>query len=194
MSDKTEKMQKEPEHDGEKAQGERKGKEKTVSLTETEYQQLLEEAKAYKDKYVRLYAEFENARKRMERDRLDYIKYANEELIAELLYVIDHLELSVKAAQTNPGETKNLIKGVEMVLVNAKELLKKNGVVPIETEGKMFDPAAHEILAQEPSEKEEGTVLEEMQRGYKYHDRVLRTAKVKIAQRQENIQEETENG
>ena len=138
----------------------------------------------YKDQYLRLVAEFDNARKRMERDKQDFVKFANEGIVSELLQVVDHLDLSVQAAKKNPDDIKNLIMGIEMVLNNAQELLKNNGVTPIDVVGQTFDHHLHEILAQEPSDQAEGTILEELQRGYMYHDRVLRTSKVKVAQKE----------
>ena len=179
MTEENKKQQEENKTSEEKSK--KKGKEKALKITESEHQQLLDEASEYKDKYFRLYAEFENARKRMEREKQEFVKFANENVFTELLNVVDHLELSIKAAQSNPEDIKNLLKGIEMVLANAHDLLKRNGVMPIETTGKAFDPNCHEILLQEESKEKEGTILEELQRGYMYNDRVLRTSKVKIA-------------
>lgn len=142
-----------------------------------------EELEEYKDKYYRLYAEFDNARKRMERDRTDFVKYANEGLITDFLSILDNLELSVTAAKAKHEDYEAFLKGIEMVLAHTHDLLKKNGVKPIEARGKRFDPNAHEILMQEDSEAEENTVLEEFQKGYKLHDKVIRTTKVKLAKK-----------
>lgn len=164
----------------------RKPEGKTVEVDATEYQKLVEEAAQYKDKYVRLYAEFENARKRMERDRLEFTKYANEGIITEFLNILDNLERSVEAAQAKHEDYTAFLKGVEMVMAQVHEMLKKNDVHPIEAKGKIFDPHRHEILMQESSDKvEEGTVLEELQKGYTFGDRVIRTSKVKVATKRE---------
>lgn len=159
--------------------------EKAVQLKSSEHARLVQEAaqaKEYKDKYLRLYAEFDNARKRMEREKLEFLKYANEGLIGEFLGILDNLERSVEAAQARHEDYSAFLKGVEMIMAQIHELLKKNGVKPIEAKGKMFDPHCHEILMQEEgSSVEEGIVLEEFQKGYYLGDRVIRTAKVKVA-------------
>lgn len=160
--------------------------EKTVMLTESEHERLLNEAAQLKDKYIRIYAEFENARKRMDRERQEFIKYANEGLIAEFLNILDNLERSVEAAQAKHEDYAAFLQGVEMIMAQIHEMLKKNSVRPIDAKGRMFDPHCHEILMQEESEGvEEGTVLEEFQRGYTLGDRVIRTSKVKVAKKQE---------
>ena len=135
-----------------------------------------------KDKYVRLYAEFDNARKRAERERVEFIKYANEGLISEFLGILDDLERSVEAAKVKHEDYDAFLKGVEMVMGRVKELLKKNDVKAIKSVGGKFDPHQHEILALVDSdEHEEGDILEEFQKGYMLGDKVVRTSKVKVA-------------
>ncbi len=157
---------------------------KTITLDEAEYQKLLAQAAQYKDQYVRLYADFENARKRMERDRQDFVKYANEGIILEFLAILDNLQRSVEAAQVKHEDYAAFLKGVEMIMAQIHEMLKVNGVRAIETKNKMFDPHCHEILMQEESEKlAEGTILEEFQKGYMLGDRIIRTSKVKVVKK-----------
>ncbi|MBI5416241.1 MAG: nucleotide exchange factor GrpE [Candidatus Omnitrophica bacterium] len=154
------------------------------TLKDTEHQKLAEEAARYKEQYIRLYAEFENARKRMERERQAFVKYANEGLIAEFLNILDNLERSVEAAQARHEDYEAFLKGVEMIMAQIHEMLKKNGVKPIEARGLMFDPHCHEVLMQEETDgHEEGTVLEELQKGYTLGERVIRTSKVKVAKK-----------
>ena len=156
-----------------------------VEASSDELTKAQEELKEYKDKYLRLYAEFENARKRMERERQEFIKYANEDLIVEFLGVLDNLERSVEAAKAKHEDYAAFLKGIEMVMAHVHELLKKNDVVPIDAKGKKFDPHCHEVLLQEENKDvEEGTVLEEFQKGYKLGDRIVRTAKVKVSKKQ----------
>lgn len=158
-------------------------KDKNIKIKESEYERLKGEARDNKDKYLRLFAEFENARKRMDREKIEFIKYANEELLIEFLGVFDNLELSLIAVKQKQ-DAESLIKGIEMVLRQAQEILKKNGVTRIEAEGRMFDPHQHEILLQEDSaDVEEGTVLQELQKGYKLGEKVIRTVKVKVSTR-----------
>ncbi len=156
-----------------------------ITLSAAEYEKLVREAAEYKDKYVRLLAEFDNARKRSERERSDFLKYANEGLITEFLGIMDDLDRVVFAAQTHQQNDQAFLKGVEMVMTRIHELMRKNNVKPIEAVGKPFDPHCHEILMQEPSDKEEGTVIEELQKGYWLGDRVVRTSKVKVAVKQQ---------
>lgn len=158
--------------------------EKYIEIKEAEYLKLVNEVKEFKDKYMRLYAEFDNARKRMDREKQEFIKYANEGLIIELLGVLDSLELSMKAARDNHNDYEAFLKGIEMVMANTYEILKKNGVKPIKALGQPFDPHCHEVLMQEDTdEHDDGIVLEEFQKGYQLGERVIRTVKVKTARR-----------
>ena len=165
-------------------------KDKTIVLKESEHQKVLNELNDYKDKYVRLFAEFDNFRKRMERERQEFVKYANSEVLSQFLSVLDDLERSVEAAKTKHEDYDAFLKGIEMVMAHVYEMLKKNHVRPIEAKGKMFDPNLHEVLMQEETDKaEEGTVVEEFQKGYTLDGRVIRTSKVKVAKSVENNQE-----
>jgi molecular chaperone GrpE len=135
-----------------------------------------------KDKYVRLLAEFDNMRKRHERDRQELIKYAHEEVIIECLKLYDDLERSLNAFKTKEGIDPNLVKGLEMVFNNMKELMTKYDVKPIESVGKPFDSNCHEPLLQaETNDVPDGHVMEEFQKGYTLGGKVVRTAKVKVA-------------
>ena len=157
-------------------------KEKTVSLKESEYDKLARDAAEYKDKYVRLFAEFDNFRKRMEREKQEFVKYANEGLLAEFLNILDDLERSVEAARTKHEDYDAFLKGVEMVMAHVYEMLKKNGVKAIDAKSKTFDPHLHEAMMQEETDKaKEGTIVEEFQKGYTFDGRVIRTSKVKVA-------------
>lgn len=160
--------------------------EDNVVLEQEEKVVSLDEVINYKDKYLRLYAEFENARKRMEREKIDFVKYANQGLIVEFLDILDDLERSVEAAKANHEDYTAFLKGVEMVMAHVYDLLRKNDVKPIEAKGKRFDPNCHEALMQEETdEAEEGIVVDEFQKGYMLGDKVIRTNKVKVAKRKE---------
>ncbi len=168
--------------------------EKTVSLPEAEYLVLKEQvakAEEYKDKCLRLQADFDNSRKRMEKDRQDFVKFANEGLIADLLNVLDDLERAVDLAETKHQDLAAFLKGVEMILAHLYQTLKNYGVKPIEAEGKLFDPNFHEALMQvEDKDKPEHTVAEELQKGYLLNDRVIRTSKVKVTKKPEQKEQE----
>jgi len=164
-----------------------KKEEGAIVLKESEYLKLKEEAaKAveYQDKMLRLQADFENTRKRLEKDKLDFVKFANEGILSELLNILDDLERTVELAQSHHQDLQAFLKGVEMILAHLYEMLKDYGVKPIEAEGKLFDPHYHEALMQiENKELPEHTVVEELQKGYLLNDRVIRTAKVKVSKK-----------
>jgi molecular chaperone GrpE len=141
-----------------------------------------DEAAVHKDKYVRLLAEFDNMRKRHERERIELIKYAHEEVIIECLKLYDDLERSLAAFKAHEGTDANLVKGLEMVYNNMKELMGKYEVKPIESKGKPFDPNSQEaLMQQETTEFPDGIVIEELEKGYTLGGKVVRTAKVKVA-------------
>jgi molecular chaperone GrpE len=161
--------------------------EKLVSLNESEYLKLKEEAenaKVHWDKLLRLQAEFDNTRKRLEKEKQDFIKFANEGIILELLNILDDLERSVELAESKGQDLTAFLKGVEMILAHLYEMLKEYGVKPIEAEGKLFDPHYHEALMQvENKDLPEHTIVEELQKGYLLNDRVIRTSKVKVSKK-----------
>ncbi len=162
-------------------------KEKTVILKEEEYLGLIEEVKKGReswDKMLRNQADLENTRKRLEREKQDFVKFANEGLILDLLNVLDDLERTVDLAESGKEELSAFVKGVEMILAHLYEMLKNHGVKPIEAEGKIFDPNFHEALMQvEHKDLPEHTIVEVLQKGYLIHGRVLRTAKVKVSKK-----------
>ena len=174
--------------DAEKTQREI-SKGKTVTISESEYQKLLKDIADSKDRYLRLYAEFENVRKRTEREKAEFVKYANEELLGQFLNILDDLERSVEAAKTKHEDYDAFLKGIELVMAHVYEVFKKNNVKPIEAVGKKFDPHRHEPLMQEETDQvPEGTIIEEFQKGYLLDDRVIRTSKVKVAKHKEEKQ------
>ncbi|MFZ5800092.1 MAG: nucleotide exchange factor GrpE [Candidatus Omnitrophota bacterium] len=171
----------------EKQNNAKAAEEKTVTLSQEEYQKLKEEAQKAQectDRLLRVQAEYENARKRMEKEKIEFIRYANEGIILSLLGILDDLERSLLAAQEKHEDYAAFLKGVEMILANIYELLKKNDVRPIEAEGESFDPHYHEALLQaESDDLPDGTIMEELQKGYMLGERVIRTAKVKVSKR-----------
>lgn len=155
---------------------------KMIKVSEAEYQSMQIQVEEFKDKYLRLLAEFENARKRQERERIEFIKYANEGVMTDFLNIVDDLERAVVVAKDKHQDYDSFLKGVEMVMSRVAELLEKHGVEEMDPVGKVFDPFAHEILMQEPTDQfDNGAVMELFQKGYKLGDRVIRTAKVKVA-------------
>jgi len=130
------------------------------------------------DRLLRLAADFENYKKRAARERSEYVALANERLIAELLPILDDLERALGAAEQH--QEAQLEEGVRLVHRSLAALLERHGVTPIETDGQ-FDPHVHEALLSQPSEAEEGSVLDVVQKGYKLGDRVVRPARVVVA-------------
>jgi molecular chaperone GrpE len=157
----------------------------TVVLTKDEFEDLkgrAQKADEHWERFLRQQADFENIRKRLERDRFEYQRYAQEDIIADLLEILDDLERSVEAAEKKQENFEAFLKGIEMILAHLYDLLKKRGVAPIEAQGKMFDPGCHEALLQtETQGRRDGEIVEELQKGYKLYDRIIRTAKVRVA-------------
>ncbi|TMK69050.1 MAG: nucleotide exchange factor GrpE [Actinobacteria bacterium] len=130
------------------------------------------------DRLQRLAAEFDNFRKRSAREQAALIERANERLVKELLPVLDDLGRALEAAEDHEGA--KLEEGVRLVHRALADVLAKEGLAEIDTNGK-FDPHVHEALLSQPSEVDEGTVVEVVQKGYKLGDRVLRPARVVVA-------------
>ena len=126
----------------------------------------------------RLQADFENYRKRAQRDQEALVARAGERIVKELLPVLDDLERALEAAEQH--EEAKLEDGVKLVHRQLEQLLAKEGLAPVETDG-MFDPHVHEALLTQPSQAEEGSVIEVLQKGYRLGDRVLRPARVVVA-------------
>lgn len=140
-----------------------------------------EEAKGLNDKYLRLAAEFDNYKRLTQRDQRDQIRFGNEPLLKELLPVVDNLERAIKASREG-GSSEVLIQGVELTLKQLTGALTRFHVTPIETIGQPFDPATHQSVTSVPSEKvPEHHVVDEFQRGYLLHDRILRAAMVSVS-------------
>jgi len=163
-----------------------KAEDKLIMVREAEYKALKEcadKSKDHWDRLLRLQAEFDNTRKRLEKEKQEFAKFANEGIILELLNVLDDLERTV-ALEESSKDVAVFLKGVEMILAKLYEMLKEYGVKPIEAQGKVFDPHLHEALMQvENNDLPEHTVVEELQKGYVLNDRVIRTAKVKVSKK-----------
>ncbi|MCK5783878.1 MAG: nucleotide exchange factor GrpE [Desulfobacterales bacterium] len=144
------------------------------------------------DQLLRLSAEFENYKKRLNRQMDEFRKYANETLLKDFLFVVDNLERALNTSVENPGENPGenigeslqtcVTEGVEMTLNEILKILSKFNVTPIESLGKLFDPVFHEAVMQEESdEQSENTVINEFQKGYLIHDRLLRPSMVVVS-------------
>ncbi|WHZ29593.1 MAG: Heat shock protein GrpE [Nitrospira sp.] len=153
----------------------------TGSSVQDELTSKTEECKTINDKYLRLAAEFENYKRLTQRDQREQIRFGNEQLLKELLPVVDNMERAIKAARTN-GSDSALIQGVELTLKQLLGVLAKFGVQAIETAGQDFDPSAHQAVSYGPSnEVPANKVLDEFQKGYRLHERILRAAMVSVS-------------
>ena len=140
-----------------------------------------QESKENYERYLRQVAEVDNFKKRLNREKEDAIRYANENLIKDILPVMDNLERAIAHAQGG-GNGKPLVDGVEMVLRGLLDVFSKHGVVQVPAVGEVFDPGKHEAMAQvESSQYQPNTVMNEHHRGYLLRDRLLRPALVTIA-------------
>jgi molecular chaperone GrpE len=136
------------------------------------------------DRLQRLAAEFDNYRKRSAREQAAIVERASERLVKELLPVLDDLGRALEAAAEH--EEAKLEEGVRLVHRSLADLLQKEGLAEIETDGR-FDPHVHEALLSQPSDAEEGSVIEVVQKGYRLGDRVLRPARVVVAAPRETV-------
>lgn len=134
------------------------------------------------DKYMRLYAEFDNYKKRVNKDKEELIKYANEGIIYQLLPVVDNLEMALRHSDHNTSS--GLVQGVENTLREFLRTLEKFGLTPIEALNKPFDPALHEAMCViERKDIEENLVVEEFRKGYIFKEKVLRPSLVSVSKR-----------
>jgi molecular chaperone GrpE len=144
---------------------------------------LQREKDALQDRLLRTAAEFDNFRKRIERERREHADHAAASLLGEILPIIDDLERALQAPAGRDGEAYR--KGVELIHRQMLDLLRRRGVTPLEVVGVDFDPRFHQSVAQELSpDHREGEVIEELRRGYMLGDRLLRAAMVKVATRE----------
>jgi len=145
-----------------------------------ELQAARDEVQANFARYQRLAADFENYKRRTRQELGDRTQYANEELLRKLLPILDNLRRALDHAPE--GVDRNWFEGLRMVVRQFEDTMQAQGVSPIPAVGEKFDPSQHEAIAREETdEHEEGTIVEEMQPGYRLHERVLRPTLVKVA-------------
>jgi len=134
------------------------------------------------DRFLRLSAEFENYKKRKDRETTDFRKYANEALVKELLPVVDNLERAVETSADHEDAVNCILEGVDMTLKEILKVLEKFAVKAVDAVGNPFDPTYHQAVMQEESEEHpDNTVIKELQKGYTIHDRLLRPSMVVVA-------------
>jgi molecular chaperone GrpE len=146
-----------------------------------ETEELKSETASLKDQLLRKQAEFENYRRRTERERGDIYKRGKKEVLIEMLSVLDNFERAMTSV-ANAAEEDALKLGFELIYKQFKDILTRMGIEPVESVGQFFDPHVHEaVTIEQTSEHEANTVIEEFQKGYKLGDQLLRPAQVKVA-------------
>ncbi len=139
------------------------------------------ESQEHYERFLRTAAELDNFLKRKEREVSDLRKYANQNLLRELLNVVDNLERAIGATQ-DPGNTDGLVEGVDMTRKELLKIFEKFGVTRIDAVDQTFDPNLHEaVMQEENADVPENTVIRELQKGYQIHDRLLRPAMVVVS-------------
>jgi len=176
-----------------KEESEAKGSEVVEEAIVDEKERLTAELQEINDKYLRLYAEFENYKKRVNKDKEELVKYGNESLLYEIVPVIDNLDMALKHASDNVSA--GVVQGVEITLKELQKTLEKFGLSPIDAYGKPFDPLIHHAMTQvERDDIDEKTVVEEFRKGYMLRDKVLRPSLVAVSKKPVERQEKEETG
>ncbi len=149
-----------------------------LSALAAEREQLAAEKAELHERLLRARAEFENARRRVERERLEYLQFAAMDLVRDMLPILDDFERALKVETAD----RDYAKGVELIYQRMADTLKKLGLEPIETAGQKFDPNLHQAVERvQTDEAEDQAILGEFQRGYNFKGKLLRPAMVKVA-------------
>lgn len=152
-----------------------------VSDSQDQLLDKTDEIDAVNDKYLRLAAEFENYKRRVQRDQSDTIRFANEKLLRDMLPTLDNLERAIQSGR-NQDNVDGILEGIDLTYKHFLETLQKIGVTQVSSVGEIFDPAKHQAVGQvESSSVPENAIIEEYQKGYFLHDRILRPAMVTVA-------------
>jgi len=168
--------------------------EESVDSAQVELENTKKEAQDNYDRYLRVYADFENYKKRSVREVEEFRKFANESLLKEMLNVVDNLERAIDSSNTDSENNASIIAGIQMTLKEILSIFEKFQVAPIDSPGKPFDPRYHQAFQQEESDEHpENTVTRELQKGYLLHDRLLRPAMVVVSKKKEAPEAGDEN-
>lgn len=156
-----------------------------LALLKESIQEQKKKTQEYYEQLLRLQAEFDNYRKRVEKEKQEIIKYGQEPLIMKLLPLADNLEWALKAAHQHDNH-KTILEGLVLIEKEFKNLLKSEGVEPIKTHKVKLDPTQHHVITQEERvDCQDGEILDEIQKGYNYRGRVIRPSLVKVAKKTE---------
>lgn len=156
----------------------------TVTLSVQEHEDLLKrlsDLEQMKERLLLSAADFENAKKRLSRERDEFVKFSQENLIRDLLPVLDNFDRALShAGDANEKNLKSIVSGVQMVQKQLAEILKNQGLKKIPTVGEIFDPHRHEAVSFAHEDGPEDVIIDEVQSGYSLHDRLVRAAKVRV--------------
>lgn len=187
-SEKTKKMDKKNKKDSPPPKAKSAGKPENSPQDEEIKQQGIDELKeqiaSEKDRVLRLSAEFENYKKRKQRETDDFKKFANESIFRQMLSVVDNLERAIQAAEQTSNDDESLLEGVRLTHKEILKLFETFNVKPVEAENQPFDPNFHQAVTQEETDDvEENTVTKVLQKGYTLHDRLIRPAMVIVSKK-----------
>ena len=167
-------------------------KEDAVKLSKEEHHKLLEQAKeleAIRDKFLRTAADYDNARKRLAKEREEFVRFSQERLLRDLLPILDNFE---RALTHSEATDRSVAAGVQLIWKQLLDILTAHGLKRLSSEGQPFDPHLHEAVDQVEEEGPEGVVVKEIVPGYLLHDRILRPAKVRIRVRLDRKEKKAE--
>lgn len=165
-----------------------------IKKMEARIQELEKEVETNYDKFLRVTADFDNYKKRTAREMSDLRKFANENILREMLSVSDNLERAIESGSKQDSDKQTLLEGVEITLKDLFRLFEKYGVKDFKSEGEPFDPVFHQAMMQEQTnDYPDNVVLNELQKGYTIHERLLRPAMVVVAKNvSDNLNNETD--
>jgi molecular chaperone GrpE len=169
-----------PERVEEPTPAEGKGDLTLLKKLQVQLEEKTKEAEEKTDQWLRLRAELENFKKRVQKEKSDLIKFGNESLLKAMLPTLDNLARAVDHGRS-AKENSSLLEGVEITQKQFFSILEKFGVKPIQAVGAIFDPEKHEAISQQESDQEPSRVIAEVEKGYFFHDRLLRPAKVIVS-------------
>lgn len=162
-----------------------------LKVMEARLESMEQESKDSHDRFLRVSAEFENYKKRAAREMNDFRKFANESFVKAMLPVVDNLDRAIESSSDDDHSNSSVVEGVNMTLKEILKIFEQFGVKPFESLGKTFDPALHQAVMQEESDDHpEKTILNELEKGYMMHDRLLRPAMVVVSKKTDSENQE----
>jgi len=164
----------------ERVEAQKETEEITIEKLQAQLEEKTKEAADYYDQVLRLRAEFENFKKRMQKEKAEFLKFGNENLLRALLPILDNLGRAMEHGKNLP-QCSTLLEGVQLTHRQFLDTLERFGMKGFSARGEVFDPERHEAIAHEESEEEANRVIGEIEKGYFFHDRLLRPAKVIVS-------------